>query len=898
MSRPGKIMGRCVLRAAVAVGVLLFLTVYCPLRSSAQTRADTGIVAPVRLPDSTVSLTDSTAVVAPADTAGRAALEQRLGIRISSSGLNARVTATATDSAVLDLTRNEFQLYGTAQVQYDDLTLNAGRVTYNQSSGEVIAEPLVDSSGRKTERPTFTQGSEKFGYDWLRYNFNSRRAIVRNARTQYGEGYVFSEQVKRNPDQSIYGLRSVYTTCSLDTPHFGIRSRRIKVVPGRIAVSGTANLEIERVPTPLYLPFAMFPISQTQRSGFRIPSYTFEQARGLGLTNGGYYFHFNEYADLLISSNIYSQGSWNASAISTYVSRYKFNGGVDIQYGYDKLGESYEAGSSITKSYAIRWRHSTDPKARPGVTFNANVNIQKNNYFQRFSYNPNLILNNQFQSNVTFQRTWQTSPMSLTIAARHAQNSQTRLVTVSAPDINFNRSQIAPFKRRVQIGTPRWYEKITANYNAEVRNETNFYDSNFVISDLAALRWRNGIKHSLPITAAYNVLRFVNLSFGTSYNEYWLSERQQVSYNQTSERRDTVFQRGFFTARDFQASVNASTRIYGLKLFKRGRVAGVRHVITPNVGLTYTPNFAARPFNYARLTQIDSGAPPQYISPFSSSIIGIPGFGQYGDFASNINFGIGNNVQMKLRSRRRPGDTAQAATRNVSLIDGLDIGGAYNLAADSFNLSAIGVRFRTNIANVLQVSASTSLDPYGIDYATGRRQRRLAAERGAGIGRISGGDVSVSASFRSKQNAGGGTERTAARTDEFTRLVVPGGYNDYVDFNIPWSFAFSYSLGLANNYSRTRRVDTLEASQFIQLNGDVNLTPRWKLTFTSGYNITLKQLTLTSIDIYRDLHCWEMRLGTIPFGPRKSYNFTLNVKASVLQDLRLLRRRDFRDAVF
>lgn len=827
------------------------------------------------------SVRDSTKTISLADS---------LGIRISPDALPSTVTATATDSAVMDVRKKVFYLYGDADVKYQDLQLNAGQVTYDQSTNMITAEPLTDSSGASKEKPTFKQGSETFVYDKLQYNFVSKRAIVRNARTQYGEGFVFSEQVKRNPDQSIYGYHSVYTTCSLDTPHFGIRAKKIKVIPNRIIASGPANLVIEEVPTPFYLPFGLFPITQGQRSGFRLPSYTLEEERGLGLTNGGYYFYLNDYVDLLVLANIYSKGSWNASAVSTYSNRYRYGGTFIFNYGYEKTGEIYEPNALNRRSFAIQWQHRTDPKARPGVTFNSSVNVVKNNYYQNNSYQTNQILQNQYQSNISFAKTWQDKPYNLTVSATHSQNTQTHEVQVALPEMSFYISQFNPFKAKRSMGT-RWYEKITASYTYSFINRTTFSDSGFSFNQLALNDFQNGMKHTIPISASYNVLRFINLSFGSTYNEYWLSRKEYRYYNTTEGKLDTNLHRGFFAARDMNASIQASTRIYGVKMFKKGKLMGIRHVLTPNIGFTYTPDFAARPFEYAYRTRLDTSGNLVYLSPFTNSVIGAPS-GPFGKFASNINFGINNNLQIKTRGKK---DTTGTG-RNITLIDGFSIGSAYDLAADSFNWSNIAMSFRTNILDKINLSGSAVFDPYGLDYATGRRNRRTMWDRGSGIARFQNASLSLGASFRSQQRAEGG-ENKVAKSDEVSRLMQYGGYNDYVDFNIPWSLNISYTMNVRNNYSRTRFTDTLVLDQFVQFNGDFNLTPRWKVTFSSGYDFGAKRLQLTSIDIYRDLHCWEMRLGTIPFGERKSYNFTLNVKASVLQDLRLLRRRDYRDAI-
>ncbi len=844
--------------------------------------------------DSTVMVADTVSLLSPqdsitADSLKTRKLEDSLGIRISKDALPSPVTAEATDSAVLDMKNDLFYLYGNARVSYEDLKLNAGQIVYEQSTNTITAQPRFDTSGAVTERPSFTQGGETVTYDSLQYNFKSKRAIIRNARSQYGEGFVHSQQVKRNPDQSIFGWKNIYTTCALDTPHFGIHASRIKVVPNKVIASASANIVIEQVPTPVFLPFGLFPISQNQRSGFQIPSYTLEQQRGLGLTNGGYYFHFNDYVDFLLMANIYTKGSWSTSGISSYTKRYKFNGGLSLSYAYNKTGETFEPTGSITRDFMINWRHQTDPKARPGVNFNASVVVGTSSFYSNNSYNVNQILNNQFTSNISFSKNWIGKPYNLTVGARHNQNTQTGRVDVYLPEVSFYVSQFTPFQRKNAIGAPRWYEKISASYNFNAINQTTFYDTTFSLNTVGLGDFQNGMKHSIPITAAYNIFRFVNLSFGTTYNEYWLTERNYRYFNTNQDKIDTIASNGFFTARDFNANMQLSTRIYGLKMFKRGSLMGIRHVITPNVGFTYTPDFAARPFNYYYQSRLDTGRQTVYLSPFSGSVIGVPGLNQYGNFASNVNFGINNNLQIKVRSKK---DTTGLG-RNITLIDGFSITSAYNIAADSFNWSPFNIAFRTNILDKLNISASAVYDPYGLDYTTGRPSRRTMWEEGRGIARFRNANISLQANFSSKK-----TQQNTPVPQGAERLLQNGGYYDYVDFNIPWSFNVAYSLGVSSQFTFFSMQDTLTYNQSLLVSGDLNLTSRWKITFSSGYEFETKSLTLTSIDIYRDLHCWQMRLGTIPFGPRKSYNFTLNVKASILQDLKLIRRRDFRDVVY
>lgn len=881
----GKSILKRAARLAVLSGLTLLYTLSWMAPAAAQSRADSSARQNATLAADSLSLHDSSTHTA--DTATRASLEDSLGIRISPDALPSVVTASATDSAVLDMDSNLFFLYGDATVLYEDLTLKADKVMYNQADNTISATPLTDTS--TGERPSFKQGSETFTYDYLKYNFKSKRAIVRNARTQYGEGFVHSEQVKRNPDNSIYGFRSLYTTCDLDTPHFGIQARRIKVVPGHIIVAGAANLTIENVPTPIFLPFGVFPISETRRSGFRIPSYTIEEQRGLGLTNGGYYFHFSEYIDALVLATFFSKGSYSMGLRSTYANRYRYNGSLSFDYAYNKVGEEYEPGASINKQFAIGWAHRTDPKAKPGQNLNASVNIIKGNYYQDNSYNPNQILQNQFQSNVTYTRTWNGRlPASFSAALLHNQNTQSHIVNVTLPNIAFSISGFAPFARRNPVGSPRWYEKINVSYQFSGLAQTTFYDTGFKLATLSLDDFGIGFRHTIPISAAYTIARYINFSAGINYNEYWLTDRFYQFYNTNEAKRDTIIRKGFFTARDFSATAQFSTRIYGIKRWRHGRLAGIRHVLTPNIGINYVPDYAARPFGYYYQAYLTPGGELGYYSPYQRSVVGVPGMNQYGRFASKINFGVDNNLQIKTRQRSDTG----ATTKNISLIDGLSLISGYDLAADSFAWDAFNVQFRTNILDKVSINAGALFDPYVYDPVLGRRVNRLQWNEGGGPN-FQNAHLSLSSSFRSGGKSGASGDERGGVT------MQPRGYFDYLDFNIPWSLNVDYTLSLDKLYRPTEQGgDTLVFNHGARFSGDLNLSKHLKLSISSGYDFTNKQLWLTSIDIYRDLHCWEIHMGTIPFGPRKSYNFSLNVKASVLQDLKLVRRRDYRDAAF
>jgi len=825
------------------------------------------------------------------DTSKRRRLEESLGIKISKDALPAIVKSEAVDSVVMDIQHNMFYLYGKAKVNYEDMQVNAGQINYNQATNIITASPNpARNDTGEAAKQSFTQGKEKFIYDSMQYNFKSKRAIVRNVHSQYGEGFVFSEQVKRNPDQTIYGWHSIYTTCALDTPHYGINAKRIKVIPNKCIISGPCNIVIEGVPTPLFLPFGIFPISDKQKSGFVLPTYTIEEQRGLGLLNGGYYDYINDHVDLLTQANIYTKGSYALSGISDYGSIYQYRGAVKFSYAYNKTGEDFEPGASVEKDFMLNWTHQSDAKAIPGQSFNASVQVGTSSYYSNNSYDPSQILQNQYQSNISYTKSWQGTPFGLTISALHNQNTGTGQVNVTLPDINFHVTQVNPFQKKTRV-KPKWYDKITASYTLDMLNRTTFTDSTFRITHLALDNFQNGIHHTIPISASYTILKYVNMSFSVNYDEYWFTNKLYQQYSAADQKIDSVNSYGFYAARDFNAGVNFSTRIYGLKIFQKGKLHGIRHVLTPSVGLSYHPDFGAAPFNYYYKTHLDSSTSPltySYLSPYASSIIGVPPLGKSGQ----VNFGINNNLQIKVRSAK---DTV-TGFKNVTLIDALGATISYNPAVDSFQWSAIALNFRTNVLDKINISSSASFDPYAFNYDEGRRLPETMEEEGFGLARFTTASLSLGSNFHSKP--AGGTTPNPSNSEEYGRVMRNAGYNstDYMDFNIPWSFNFSYTMSANQTYNATSRRDTLVFSQSLTFQGELKITSRWKVNLSSGYNFDYHQLTLTSVDVYRDLHCWAMHLQLVPFGPRKSFSFTLNVKSAILQDLKLVRRRDYRDS--
>ena len=808
-------------------------------------------------------------------------------IPIAKDDLEDPVFYESYDSIVYDAANKRLLLYRDAQIKYQDIVVDASFIQYQQDSSTMNAKPL-DWEKDSVDKHLLTKGEEKTKFTDMRFNFKSQRALLSNAYSQYGEGFIKSEKIKRNKDKSIYGLHNIYTTCNLENPHFGISAKKVKIIPNKVAVSGSANLVIEDIPTPLYLPFGLFPLKKGQRSGFKLPTYDVSQNLGFGLRGGGYYFAINDHLDLLAQADIYSLGTYRVGAINNYVYRYRFRGNLQFDYAYNKIGNEFEnASQGDSRNFILNWSHQIDPNVRPGSNFSANVTLGTSKYYTNNSYDASRYLNNNYSSSINYSKTWDGKPFNLSVSARHNQNTQTGLVNVTLPEINFSANQLYPFKFRDDIIKPRWYEKITASYQLSAVNQYEFIDTQFNFNNINTNDFNNGIKHSVPITATYNLFKYINANFSANYNEYWFSKSMFQSFDFQDEKLDSVINNGFYTARDFNVNANFSTRIYGIKLFNKGRVKGIRHVMTPAISFQYRPDFSLPQYGFYYDSYANNNFNKSRLSRFQGSPYGGPPNGEIG----GIGFNLGNNLQMKVRSN----DTTKP-DRKINLIDGLNFSTFYNLAVDSFNWNNLTMSYRTTLFKKINISGGASWSPYGIDTSavTPVRVKEFYSETDNKLLRFENATLAIGATFPLRDNK-------SKKDENVDDQLIDNGINyaNYVDFNIPYTLRVNYNIRLNRQHFRDALTnaykDSLAFGQDLNFSGDVNITPKWKIGLQSGYDFINKNLSFTSIDIYRDLHCWEMRINVIPFGFRKSYNFTLNVKASVLQDLKLVRRKDFRD---
>lgn len=808
--------------------------------------------------------------------------------------IDAMVERTARDSIVQDIKNRKVYMYGDAVVNYGDITLKAAYIEVDFTTNQVYAKGVKDSTGKVIGSPEFTEAGQTFKAKEMSYNFNTKKGIIRKVITEDGMGFLHGGTVKKLDDNSINILHGQYTTCNNEEhPHFSFRFKKAKVIPGDKIVTGPAYMEIEGMPTPLGLPFGYFPNKTGQKSGILIPTYGESTNRGFYLENGGYYWFINEYLDFQITGDIYSRGSYAIKPKFRYKKRYKFSGSFDGGYAINVIGLKGAPDYSKSTDFRIRWTHRQDPKARPRSTFTANVNIVSSNFVKYNVVDVNDYLSNEFQSSVAYQTNW-ASKYFLTVNASHRQNTKTHAVQVSLPEVTFSVNRFYPLKR--EGGKKRFYEDLSISYNLNAKNTVSTFDS-LIFTSHSLNNMQNGIVHKIPISLPLKVFKYFNLSTSLNFTDrmYSQSVRKYWSDDTLFRNTDTIVGYvktdtvpGFRNSVDFSFSSTLTTKVYGMIKFKRGPLMAIRHVFTPSIGFSYTPDFGSETWGYYN-TYLDTTGQEIVYSEFDGSLYGSPP----GQKSGRLNFSFGNNLEIKVRSKK---DTV-TGMKKVVLIENLTFSGNYDFARDSMNMSFLSVRGRTKIWKNMSLMYSSKWDPYSVD-AEGNRINKTEWDVNRNLLRLdnTSWNLSFNLKFGDKDFKKKKKEESKNITEDQMEEIIDNPDN-YVDWDIPWSLNLAYNFTYTNNLTYINWVKQPERSivQTLSFNGQINITPKWKFTMRSGWDFTSNQLAYTSINLYRDLHCWEMRFSWIPIGPRQSWNFSINVKASILQDLKLNKKKDFRD---
>lgn len=765
-------------------------------------------------------------------------------------------------------------LYGAATVEYEDLTLRADYIRIDMNSKEVTASGLQDTSGKVRGLPEFSQGDQQFRATSMRYNFDTKKGKINQVITSEGEGYIHGETVKKDAESNFFIKNGIYTTCNLDTPHFSITSNKLKVIKNDRIVTGPAYLSIENIPTPLAIPFGFFPNKTGRSSGVIFPGFGESAQRGFYFQRLGYYFGFSDYFNLALTTDLYTKGSYTLDATSSYRKRYRYNGNFRTSYAYTALGEKGLPDFSSRKDFFINWSHIQDPKANPYSTFSANVNAGTSQYYQNTIASQNNFLSNTFQSSVTWTRLFPDKPFNLTVAMNHWQNTITNDIRITLPDVSFGVSRFNPFKRKVQTGSVRWYEKIGSNYTMRATNSLETKDS-LLFRESSLQEFQNGIQHNLPVTTSFSLLKYITLSPAINYNERWYFRTTDYEWNADLGKVDTLQVDGFKAARDYSVSVGMLTRIYGMFQYKRGPVAAIRHVMTPSASFNFRPDFSQEKYGYFKTTQIDTTGKTATYSIFQNNIYGGPSGGKFGALSLSLD----NNLEMKVRTETDSGTTL----KKVKLLESLRFGASYNIIADSMKWSPVSFSGRTTFANKMIFTFGGSLNPYAYDENNKYYNRYLIDETGK-LFSLTSANAALNFSLAGKSKS----QQTKYSPRELNDLI--GNPDNYLNFDIPFNLYVGYNL----SYSKRGNLDAT-LTQSATFNGDLSLTPKWKIGFNSWFDLEAGKFTTFSTSIFRDLHCWEMRLNWVPFGGQESYNFQINVKSSMLQDLKLVKRKDFWD---
>ena len=807
--------------------------------------------------------------------------------------LDSKVDYHAKDSIRLDAVNRKVYLYGDADVKYQDLELKAAYIDISLDSNIAVARGVENKdSGKIIGKPEFHQGAEVFNADRIRYNFKSKKGRIDQIYTKEGDGYIYGRVVKKDSTNVMYLKHGTYTTCSEKyDPHFYIVATKLKVIPGDEIVTGPAMLVIEGVPTPLVIPFGFFPLTSGRRSGILIPTYGESQTQGFFLQNGGYYLGLSDHFDMQLRGDIYTNGSWGLKDIVTYKDRYHYSGNFSFAYADTRLPIPESDALSSTHNYFITWQHSQDPKANPNTTFSASVNAGSSQYMTYTSYNPAAFLQNTFQSNIAFATTLMQAPvpLHLSVNAEHSQNTINHSLNVSLPELTLTADRMYPAK---------WFEdnpsssnllnKISVGFTMNAKNSINTFDTVAFNTTKLLKQMQNGINTSIPIGFSTQLFRYITASLAVNFTDvtYFQTIQKHNWNSKDSVKTDTI--QAVKSPLTVNGSATLSTTFYSK--YSLGKKAKpfliIRHVMFPSIGLSLSPDYGTQAYNYYRVIQYDSRGDKQLYSIFQNGIYGGPGLGRVGA----LNFALGNNLEMKVRHSTDSG----VVYKKLVIFERFNIGSSYNMAADSFQWSDITISGNTTLFKKLGINFSGALDPYGAN-TTGFRYKNDLLWNDGQIGRLTSADLSFSTTLTGSTKNDPNKAKGSGPALQFTS---PDQYLTYEQFHplfyapieiSPWSVSIFY------NFLYSNVVSPSQTTQSVTMNASAQITKYWYFSVYSGYDFQAKQFTTTSISAKRDMHCWELTFTSIPFGFHQSFMLEVHVKSSVLQDLKLTRKRDWTD---
>ncbi len=761
---------------------------------------------------------------------------------ISKDAIEQPIHYEAEDSIYINIKKKKVYLYNQSKIDYDKISVEAYHVDIDFPTKILKAYGIKDSLNKWEGKPKFKDGDKEFFSELMQYNFETKIGRSNSVITKEGEGYLHGDIIKKLPDNTINIRKGRYTTCELEHPHFQLELTKAKVMPNDKIVSGPAYLVVEDVPLPIVLPFGFFPNKKGRSSGIIIPKYgEGSNNRGFFFENGGYYWGISDKMDFQLLGDIYTRGSWALEPTFRYYNRYRFRGSFSGGYAVNILGEEGTPNYKKSKDINIRWTHRQDPKARPNSTFNANVNIVTSTYNQYNPVNANNYLSNTFQSSIAYQTNIR-KKIFINLGANHQQNTLQKTVNVTLPQLTVTTNKFFPFRfgKRQGAGKLKWYENISVGYTLDAKNQLNTYDSLMTFDQAMWERFNNGVKQVIPINSNIKLLKYFTWTNNINFTERWYAkgykQHMELVQNENGEMvaSDVIKtpENAFKAIHEFSVSSSISTRLYGMYSFRKGPVKAIRHVITPNVGFSYRPDYGDSRYGYYQTyTNPVTQQIVQY-SPYQSAVYGVPGAGKMG----SVNFNLSNNFEMKVKSKS---DTLKGY-KKIKLIDNLSFSTSYNLAADSLNWSVLSINGRTRLFDKLDVTYRSIYDPYQINDK-GQRINKFVWEKDKRLFRRENTSWTFGFSYQLNQSDVKkwkyGDETPPENENENNDLLFP---NDYVKWDNNWNFGINYLLTYTNKFQKLQDKYERDFIQTLDFNGSISITDKWKIDARSGYDFKQK----------------------------------------------------------
>lgn len=851
------------------------------------------------------------------------------------NGIESPVEYEASDSIVYYASTKRAYLYGSANVKYQNMDLKSDKISVSLDSSLVNATGSLDTLGVLSGTPVFQMGQDVYENDTMAFNFKSKKGLIQNVYTEQEDGYLHGQMAKRTATGEVYLKKGTYTTCDAEHPDFYIALSRAKVRPGKDVVFGPAYLVVCDVPLPLALPYGFFPFTKSYSSGFIMPTYGDESARGFYLRDGGYYFAISDKMDLKLLGEIYTKGSWGLSAATNYRKRYKYSGSFYFSYQDTRNGDKGMPDYTRQESFKIQWSHRQDSKANPYNTLSASVNFASSSYERNnltSMYNPQAMTQSTRTSSVSWSTTFSSIGLSLSSSANLAQNMRDTTIALTMPDLNISLSRFYPFKRKHAVGKERWYEKISMSYTGHLSNSINAKEDKVFKSNLVK-DWKNGMQHQIPISGSFTLFEYLNVNPSFNFTDRTLTSKIERSWDAATQQEvaDTIY--GLHNIYNWNLSLSASTKLYGFwvpsrKLFG-DKIDRIRHVITPTIGFSYAPDFGAERYGYYKTyqkTDADGNVSLVEYSPFQGGMYSPPGKGKTG----SISFDISNNIEMKVKA----GESDTVDYKKVSIIDELGAHMSYNMAAKTRPWSdlSMNVRLKLTKSYTFNLNAVFATYAYELDE-NGRPYLGTHTEYGYGrFGRFQGMSQNLSYTLNPEKikklfsgrdkdddldvdedDEGIDTERESNVDDTMiegqrkAKRKSSGGLaqtddDGYMAFSMPWSLTFGYGITMredqnVDKFNKKRMRYPYKFTQTLNVSGNLRLSEGWNISFSSGYDFENKKISMTTASLQRDLHCFNMSCSVV-LAPYASYNFTFRCNASTLTDaLKYDKRSGYSNAV-